>query len=325
VNRVLTISAIIILASLLPKFADGQNRTKMKNQFLGLDYTDNIHVLFDAVERNAEFQLETSRQYFMQSAEFKARYLKASKLYPNADSIILHVLTCNDMGTFSKPGANNCKAIKVLYYLKDTNEIKTNYRRLDSLIKSGIKSSNPEWVNKEGTSDGVYFCGNGIYPFIELDMHSDKYIYLTVEYLNYDRGNAIDSSSLKELNGTYQRELWDYIAPLTGRGPRRDSTYHVKLSVLSSNLIHAELVRNDSVFSTRKIAGHIKDGKFMVRRKFTLIPIPFFFFYYYNGKMEWALTPQREILADIKESIFIEVIMAEGIRKKEQKTFKKVR
>lgn len=140
-----------------------------------------------------------------------------------------------------------------------------------------------------------------------------------------DKSNPVDSSLMNGFNGTYQKELWNYIAPLTGRRTKKDSSYHVRLTILTQFAMKAELIRNDSVFSRRIIKGKQKAGKFLVRRKFILIPVPFFFFYYYSGKMNWSLSSEKDLQANIRECIFVEVVLTQGIRNKEEKTFKRLR
>ncbi len=91
------------------------------------------------------------------------------------------------MGTFFKSGANNCKSLKIIYYIKDTSLVKSNYLRLDSIIKSAITANDSNWKNHDGHSKDAYFLISKIYPFISLDKHTYNGNYLKIEYTNYDR------------------------------------------------------------------------------------------------------------------------------------------
>ncbi len=180
---------IIILCVAIVTCSYGQDTNKIKNLFLNLKYSDNIKALFDSVAKDSRFQLKTNRDGFMESAEFSAKFISTCNLFPNADSIILNVVTCNDMNTFFTPGASNCKALKVYYYLKDTSLVQANYNRLDSIITATIKLANPNWKNHEGTSRGAYYLAGDIYPYILLWRSwskGDKPSYLSILYTDYD-------------------------------------------------------------------------------------------------------------------------------------------
>lgn len=179
--------AYIFLVNLITSCYIGQNNYTLEKIFLNLKYSNDIRTMFDSIEKNQNFKLNTPKKYFIEDAGFYAKYIGRSDLYLDADSIIVHILTCNDMGTFFKDGANNCKSLKILYYLKDTSLIKSNYLRLDNIIKSAIVANDPNWKNHEGASKGAYFLSNKIYPFITLDKHTFRGNYLKIEYTKYDR------------------------------------------------------------------------------------------------------------------------------------------
>jgi hypothetical protein len=177
---------IFLFAMSTPVF-QGQGSYNLEKVFLDLKYTKDIRTLFDAIEKDPRFKLKTTRENFVQSAEFYAKYIGKTDICTNTDSIIVHIVTCNDMGTFFKPGSSNCKAIKVLYYLKDASAVNTNYQKLNKTIYNAITSDNPDWKNHEGASGGAYFLTDKTYPFITVDKHTYKKNYLAVEYANYDK------------------------------------------------------------------------------------------------------------------------------------------
>lgn len=177
---------IVLLAMVLPVFQE-QKSDALEKPFLHLKYMHNIKTLFNEIEKDPNFKLRTSREHFMQGAEFYARYTGKSELYRDADSIIIHALTCNDMSTFFKPEVSGCKSLKVLYYLKDTSAVSANYHRLNVTIKNALILSDSTWKNHEGAARGVYFLTDKIYPFITLDKHTYKSNYLSVTYTDYGK------------------------------------------------------------------------------------------------------------------------------------------
>ena len=177
----------IALLTLLATVCQGQKSDNLEKIFLDLKYTSDVKALFDSIEKNPNFKLKTSRVNFMNSWEFDAKFIGKSETYANADSILISVVTCNENAAPFKAGADNCKAIKVLYYLKDMNAVETNYQRMDGVIKSSILSNNPDWKNQSGAGSGVYMLSGGTYPYIALDKKTFKSNYLSIRYTSYEK------------------------------------------------------------------------------------------------------------------------------------------
>lgn len=162
-------------------------KTSLHPVFLNLEYKNNIYALFDSISQRSDFQMKYTFAEFKQSAEFYAKYKGQSELYPDADSVIVHVLTCNDMSTFFTAGTISCKSLTVQYYLQDTSMVRIHFARLDSIIQNALRTENPDWVNHPGASKGVYFPTEGFYPFIIMSKHNYKKNYISVEFANYER------------------------------------------------------------------------------------------------------------------------------------------
>jgi hypothetical protein len=181
------ITTIIFLFLSFTK-VNGQNFSDL---FLNINYTENIKSIFDSVEHNPKFLLYYDKNVFLESAEFAAKYIDTNHIYSNADSVVLHVITCNDMNTFFTPGAKNCKTAKVIYYLKDTLSLNEAFFRLDNLILKAIHDSNPQWeYNKKNYSlfSRYYQLTKEDSPNIFLTKHiSIKHHYLTLEYWDQEK------------------------------------------------------------------------------------------------------------------------------------------
>jgi hypothetical protein len=177
----------IILLSLTIDNSFGQKDDELKSIFLNLNYNDKISLLFSDIEVNPNFKLRTTRKKFMKTADFSAKYLTKSDISFNCDSIICRVFSCDDVSTFFKPEAKNCKSIQIQYFFSDAKLNTVNFHKLDSIIQTTITTNIPEWKNHEGVAKGVYFLTDKIYPYIALDTHSNTSNYLTVSYSTYDK------------------------------------------------------------------------------------------------------------------------------------------
>jgi hypothetical protein len=160
----------------------GQSDSKLREIFLNLNYSEDIRTQYAFIENDVNFELQTNKADFMASGEFYAKYIADTDLYPSADSVLVHVLTCNDMSTFFNSETHSCVAIKILYYPDDSILLDAEYSRLDSTINDAIISLIPHWKNHSGATMGAYFLSDDISPFITLDKHTYKNDYLTIEY-----------------------------------------------------------------------------------------------------------------------------------------------
>lgn len=177
----------ILLIILVGNNCFGQTNGELKSIFLDIDYSNKITKLFDDIGNNPKFKLMTSRESFLRTADFQAKYLSKKGIQIDCDSVICHVYSCDDVSTFFKPEAKNCKVVKINYYFTTSRMMETNFSKLDSLVNATVLAAYPDWKNRDGAAKGVYFLTANFYPFITIDKHLTSENYLSISYNAYDK------------------------------------------------------------------------------------------------------------------------------------------
>jgi hypothetical protein len=133
---------------------------------------------------------------------------------------------------------------------------------------------------------------------------------------SYPHKKIINNENLHIVNGKYDSDLWQYIAPLSSK-VKDTINYSVLLNVINHKKIKASLMKNDAIIDSKKIRGKIDSNKFSVRRK--IIPIiifPLFLQYYYENKINISMTEQDDLCLEISEYQLVSILFMAG-RKEE--------
>jgi hypothetical protein len=135
---------------------------------------------------------------------------------------------------------------------------------------------------------------------------------------------ALDSASLKAINGSYTCNLWRIIVPFGRKGENVSASDKVDLVLVSPTLLVASLIKSGKVVSRRSISGNLRNGCFWAKKKIVLIPIPFFFTCYYSGRTQFSLTTEGDLWVHTAYYSFVMILMAADNRVNDTFAFKRV-
>lgn len=118
----------------------------------------------------------------------------------------------------------------------------------------------------------------------------------------------VNKTTIEQVNGSYNSEIWKYIAPLK-KSEVTDSTTVVRLTVVSDKKILAELVKGNEVLAKKMIKGKIKNNVYSVRKKVYPIGCPLIFLRLYSNKIDMSITDKNELFFTVNELKYTNVLL----------------
>ncbi len=132
----------------------------------------------------------------------------------------------------------------------------------------------------------------------------------------------INKTTIEQVNGSYNSEIWEYIAPLK-KNKFTDSTMVIKFSVINEKKILAELMKDDEVLAKKMMKGKIKNNVFSVRKKVYPIGFPLIFLRFYSNKIDFAITDKNELFFAVSQMEYTNVLLFFIQVSKREEFFKK--
>jgi hypothetical protein len=118
----------------------------------------------------------------------------------------------------------------------------------------------------------------------------------------------VNKTTIEQVNGSYNSEIWKYIAPLK-KSEITDSTTAVRLTVMNEKKILAELVKGNEVLAKKMIKGKIKNNVYSVRKKVYPIGFPFIFLRLYSNKIDISITDENELFFTVNKLEYTNVLL----------------
>jgi len=140
----------------------------------------------------------------------------------------------------------------------------------------------------------------------------------------------LNEVGIEKINGFYHKDLWLKFRPLKTYKVNRDNvkdSFYVSLNVEAKNkrkyFLKAELFKNDTVVSKKKIKGRIINGYFVTKTRKFPMGIPSIFLFYYEYKMWITLTKNNNLYVHTKDyrTVWMFSVIARGERDENDEYF----